>query len=220
MSTISKNQVTKSKTKVPNNILYMVELGLLTGIILLMAFTPIGYLPIGPGLTVTLIPIPVVIGAIVLGPFAGAILGAVFGLTSFSMCLFQRDAFGVLLFNISPFKTFIICMVPRIIMGLLCGYIFKLIYNTKMKKVVPFAVSSLAGPLLNTVLFMGTLWLLFRDAAPVVGMAKSVGSTGFFSFIIGFVGVNALIEASVCLVVATAVSKGIFYYVSKLNNSK
>ena len=212
MSTTRKNQ---GKQKV--NVLYMVELGLLIGIILLMSFTPIGYIPIGPGLTITLIPIPVVIGAITLGPSAGAILGAVFGLTSFSMCLLGRDAFGVALLEISPYKTFFLCLIPRILMGLLCALIFKAIYKTKLKTVVPFAISSLMGPLLNTVFFMSSLWFLFKDAKPVVGMANSIGSTGFWSFIIGFIGINALVEASVCLVVGTAVSKGIYSYVLKLN---
>lgn len=202
------------------DVFYMVEMGLLIGIILLMSFTPIGYLPINAGLTVTLIPIPVVIGAIVLGPSTGAILGAVFGLTSFSMCLLGRDAFGVALFNISPYKTFFVCLIPRILMGLLCGYVFRLVYKTKFKKFLPFATASLIGPLLNTILFMSLLWILYKDTQPVIEMSKTLGTNGFWSFIFAMVGVNALIEASVCLVIGTAVSMGIFTYVKKLNNQK
>ncbi len=68
--------------------------------------------------------IPVVIGAIILGPGAGAVLGAVFGLTSFVQC-FGLDTFGTTLMGIQPVYTFIMCMFPRILMGTLCGVIFK-----------------------------------------------------------------------------------------------
>jgi len=63
-----------------------VEMALLVAIILLMAFTPIGYIKTF-GLEITLIVVPVTVGAITLGPAAGAVLGAVFGITSFIQCL-------------------------------------------------------------------------------------------------------------------------------------
>ena len=61
---------------------YLVEMALLVAIILLMAFTPIGYIKTA-GLEITLIVVPVAVGAVTLGPTAGAILGGVFGITSF-----------------------------------------------------------------------------------------------------------------------------------------
>lgn len=61
-------------------------LGLMTGVLLLMAYTPLGYLNIGP-LAITFNMIPVAICAITLGPAGGAIAGAVFGLTSFLQCI-------------------------------------------------------------------------------------------------------------------------------------
>lgn len=57
---------------------YLVEMALLVAIILLMAFTPIGYIKTA-GLEITLIVVPVAVGAVTLGPTAGAILGGVFG---------------------------------------------------------------------------------------------------------------------------------------------
>ena len=61
----------------------MVETALLGAIIVVMAFTPLGYLRTATGLEITFIMIPVVIGAATVGPSAGAILGGVFGITSF-----------------------------------------------------------------------------------------------------------------------------------------
>ena len=60
----------------------MVRLAILIAILLLMAFTPLGYIRFG-GLEITFLTVPVIIGAIILGPVEGAILGGVFGLTSF-----------------------------------------------------------------------------------------------------------------------------------------
>ena len=74
---------------------YLVEMALLVAIILLMAFTPIGYIKTA-GLEITLIVVPVAVGAVTLGPVAGAILGGVFGITSFIQC-FGMSQFGALL---------------------------------------------------------------------------------------------------------------------------
>lgn len=65
--------------------LTMVQVGILTAIVLVMSFTPLGYLHIGP-FSMSLLSIPVVIGAMLVGPEAGALLGLVFGLTSFAQC--------------------------------------------------------------------------------------------------------------------------------------
>ena len=78
---------------------YLVEMALLVAIILLMAFTPIGYIKTA-GLEITLIVVPVAVGAVTLGPTAGAILGGVFGITSFIQC-FGMSQFGALLLGIN-----------------------------------------------------------------------------------------------------------------------
>lgn len=83
---------------------YLVEMALLVAIILLMAFTPIGYIKTA-GLEITLIVIPVAVGAVTLGPAAGAILGGVFGITSFIQC-FGMSAFGTLLLGVNPYSHF------------------------------------------------------------------------------------------------------------------
>ena len=77
-----------------------VEMALLTAVIVLMAFTPIGYIKTF-GLEITLIVVPVTVGAVTLGPLAGAVLGAVFGITSFLQC-FGMSAFGTMLLGIQP----------------------------------------------------------------------------------------------------------------------
>lgn len=95
-------------------------LGLLTGILLLMAYTPLGYLNIGP-LAISFNVIPVALAAITLGPAGGAAAGAVFGLTSFLQCIGVGgvSSMGVVLFGINPVLAFIQRFVPRLLDGLL-----------------------------------------------------------------------------------------------------
>ena len=83
-------------------------LGLMAAVLLLMAYTPLGYLNIGP-LAISFNVIPVAISAVVLGPTGGAIAGAIFGLTSFGQCigLGGTSAMGAMLFSINPILAFI-----------------------------------------------------------------------------------------------------------------
>ena len=105
-------------------------LGLMSGILFLMAYTPLGYLNVGP-LAVTFNVIPVAICAIVLGPTGGAVAGAVFGLTSYmqAMGIGGVSALGSALFQISPVLTAIQCFVPRILDGICLGLIYRVVHK-------------------------------------------------------------------------------------------
>ena len=189
----------------------LVIYALLTAIIILMAITPIGYFKVGV-LEITFITIPVIVGAILLGKKAGAFLGAVFGITSFVQC-FGMSAFGATLLSINPILTFILCFVPRLLMGYLCGLIFELLNkNRGGKKIVPFAAASLSGALLNTILFTTALILMFGSSEYIQGIR---GGMNIAAFVAAFVGINGVTEALVCSVVGTAVSKAVYKFVNK-----
>ena len=182
----------------------LVELALLTAIIVVMSFTPIGYLKT-PIVEITFITIPVVIGAILVGPAAGAFLGGVFGLTSFIQC-FGMSQFGAMLLSINPFLTFIICFVPRVLMGWLCGIIFRAMLKcdrTKFK-LWAYGVGAFSGAALNTILFVITLILLFGRTDFIL----SIGDT-LPKLIAAIVGLNGVIEAVVCTIVGAAVAKAL-----------
>ena len=117
-------------------------LGLLTGILLLMAYTPLGYLNIGP-LAISFNVIPVALAAITLGPAGGAAAGAVFGLTSFLQCIGVGgvSSMGVVLFGINPVLAFIQRFVPRLLDGLLLGYIFRGVKKARMLHVSMYCLS-------------------------------------------------------------------------------
>lgn len=191
----------------------MVQLALFIAIIVLMAFTPIGYIKTF-GLEITLIVIPVTVGAIILGPTSGAILGGVFGITSFIQC-FGMSAFGAALLGINPLGTLIVCLVPRVLMGWLTGLIFRALRKIDKNKVFSYAVASLAGPLLNTVLFMTTLMLFFYNTDYIQGIAQSLGTHSVIALVVAMVSTNGLIEAGVNFIVGTAVAKALDVYISK-----
>lgn len=183
----------------------MVTLALLSAIIVLMAFTPIGFLKAGV-LEITFITIPVIIGAILLSPAAGAVLGGVFGFMSFAQC-FGFSYFGVQLLSINAAFTFFLCVVPRILMGFLCGLIFKGLKNAFGPKIFVFGVSSLMGALLNTLFFMTTLVFLFGKTDYIMGMR---GSANVIAFVVAFVGINGIVEALVCAFAGTAVTRALY----------
>ncbi|MBQ8028115.1 MAG: ECF transporter S component [Clostridia bacterium] len=183
--------------------LKLVETALLTAIVLLMAYTPLGYLKTA-GLEITFIMIPVVVGAIVGGPSTGAFLGGVFGATSFIQC-FGTSPFGATLLGINPVLTFIVCVPTRILAGFFAGLIAKAISKSG-KLNISATVASLAGPLLNTAFFMSALVICFGQTEYIQGIMASLGATNVFTFIALFVGLQGLVEAGVCFVAASAVS--------------
>ncbi len=109
----------------------MAQMAILIAVVLIMAFTPLGYLKT-VGLEISLITIPVAIGAMVIGPGAGAVLGAVFGITSFYQC-FGMSPFGAMLLSINPFLTFLVCVPTRILEGYLAGVFFKFFMKADKK---------------------------------------------------------------------------------------
>ena len=192
----------------------MVQMAILIAIMLIFAFTPIGYIKFG-AIEITLMVIPVAVGAIVLGPTCGAILGGIFGATSFVQC-FGISAFGTFLFSLNPVMTFITCIVPRILCGWLAALIFQAIYS-KGKKTLAAYTASLSTALLNTIFFMGCIIMFFwSDAGFVDQMAawgvttKSVGL-----FLVAFVGVNGVVEAVVNFIVGGAISQAVLRYRNK-----
>jgi len=185
------------------NTLYMVELALMTAIIFIMAFTPLGYFRT-LGLSITFLTVPVAVGAIILGPKGGAVCGLVFGITSFIQC-FASGAFGAMLLSINPAGTAFTCIVPRVLEGWLCGLIFRA--AGKFTKNGSYFIASLACPLLNTLLFMSSLVLFFYNTEYIQGIADTLGASNPVVFVAAFVGVQGLIEAVVCFLIASAVSR-------------
>ena len=202
MSALNYNISKKTRT--------LVQLALLTAVIILMGFTPLGFLKIGT-IEITFLVIPVAIGAIMLGQKGGAILGLVFGLVSFFQC-FGYSQFGVFLFGINPFFTAILCIIPRVLCGWLPGLFFELISKKTKSNTLPCIVASLACPILNTIFFVSFFILMFGMNASVL---EAFGTDSIFGIILGLITLNALIEAGVGAVVGFSVGKALMHILPK-----
>lgn len=189
----------------------MVTLAMLSAILLIMSFTPLGYLNIGP-LAISLNMIPVGIAAVTLGPTGGMILGAMFGITSFLQCIGigGTSAMGVILFEISPILVFIQRFAPRLLAGLLSGFVFRGVRKLSNSTVAGF-VTGFCAALLNTVLFMLALVLLFGNTAY---LQELIGGKNLIVFICAFVGINAVVEMFATTAVVGLVGRVLSKFVS------
>ncbi len=198
------------KTNTSASVTYMVRLSVLVAILLVLEATGLGIIKMPTGLEFTIMQVPVIIGAIIMGPLAGGILGGVFGLLSFWEC-FGKSAFGAMLMSIDPVGTFLTCVPTRILMGVLCGLIFRALYkHDATKKLISFGAASLCGALLNTLFFMSVFIGFFYHTEYIQGFVTAMGSTNVFAFAAAFVGVQGVLEAIICCVAGAAVSRALY----------
>lgn len=177
-------------------------LGLMSGILLLMAYTPLGYLNIGP-LAISFNVIPVAVSAVVLGPTGGAIAGAIFGLTSFGQCIGigGTSAMGAMLFSINPLLAFLQRFLPRFLDGFCIGYIYRFM-RKKTNVYVSCAVTGFFSAFLNTLFFMTALIGMFGNTSYIKEM---IGGQNVILFCCAFVGINAVCEMISSTVITGAV---------------
>lgn len=183
-------------------------LGLLAALIILMAVVPsIGYIKIGV-ISISLLMIPVAIGALSdVGIAGAALLGTVFGFTSFVQC-FGMDAFGTFLFNLNPVFTFLMCVAARALAGAAAGVVSK---ATKKLGVAGYAITGISAALANTALFMGMLLVFFWGNDKFIGQMNEWGITteNIGVFFMAFVGFNFIFEAIASGIVTCAVGLGL-----------
>ncbi len=193
---------------------YMVELAALIAIVLIMAFTPLGYIPT-PMIKISLISIPVAIGAILLGPSAGLVLGTVFGLTSVIQSI-GGDGLGPLMMQIAPLSNILVRLPTRMLMGWLTGIIYKLLKDSKVHA-LSIPISCISAPVLNTILYMSALCLFFFRKPEVQDWASAAGLPidNVFAFVTAMVGFNAVFEATASLIIGSAITKALMVVLKK-----
>ncbi|HCA72363.1 MAG TPA: ECF transporter S component [Ruminococcaceae bacterium] len=202
-------------------------MALFAAITLIMGFTPLGFIPL-PFIKLTIIHIPVILGSILLGPQYGAILGALFGLTSL---INNTVVPAVTSFTFSPFiplpgtthgtpVALLICFLPRILVGIFPYYVFQgmnKLLKGRDKQIGALAVSGVAGALTNTAFVMGLIYFLFRDA---YAAAKGIAPDAVPAIIMGIVSFNGVIEAIAAGIIVAAVGKVLLQFVQTGKKSK
>lgn len=193
----------------------MTQTALLMAVIVLLALVPaIGYIPVGP-IRATTIHIPVIIGAILLGPKRGALLGLVFGLTSLGVNTLTPTAAS---FVFSPFipvpgtdggspLALLIALVPRTLIGVVAGLVFWAFEKHKGPRTVACILAGFAGSITNTILVMGGIYLFFDKSYAAV---NNLTYEALLSFIGGVISLNGVIEALVAAALATLIARPLF----------
>ncbi|MDF2612371.1 MAG: putative rane protein [Clostridia bacterium] len=190
----------------------LVLIAVFAAIEVILACTPLGFIPIGVTRATT-VHIPVILGGILIGPGAGAVLGAVFGLTSLVINTINPT---VTSFVFSPFYSvgemsgniwsLVIVMVPRILIGVTAHYSFKAVMKLDKSKVLAYIIAGLVGSLTNTLMVMGGIYLFFGES---YAAAKEIAFDVLFKFIMGIIGVNGVPEAIVAALITVTIGKTI-----------
>ncbi len=189
---------------------YMATLAMLCGVLLVMGMTGIGFIPL-PVIKATTMHIPVILGAILLGPKAGGILGAVFGLCSIWA---NTTTPGLLSFAFSPFmttegltgvaKSIWIALGCRILFGLIAGWLWKVFGRIFKEEYISLPMTAALATICHTLLVMGSIYMLL---AQQYAQAKNVAISAVFGLIMGTVTASGIPEAIVAAVLVTVIGK-------------
>lgn len=189
---------------------WMVSVALMAAIVVVLANTPLGMIQL-PIVKATTVHIPVIIGAILLGPTAGAVLGFVFGMCSL---ISNTMAPTLLSFAFSPFmsttgilgaiKAIWISVGCRVLIGVVAGWLWILLKKIRLNQIASLAMTGFVGSMVNTVTVMGSIYLLF---AKQYAEAKEVAITAVWGLVMGTVTASGIPEAIAAAVLVAIVTK-------------
>ena len=199
---------------------WMVSVALMAAIVIVLANTPLGMIQL-PIIKATTVHIPVILGAILLGPGAGAILGAVFGICSL---VSNTMAPTLLSFAFSPFlsttgipgalKAIWISVGCRILIGVVAGWLWVLFTKIKLNQFIALPIVGFVGSMVNTVTLMGSIYFLF---AQQYAEAKEVALTAVFGLVMGTVTASGIPEAIAAAILVLALGKVLVVVFRKMN---
>lgn len=198
---------------------YMATLAMFCGILLVMGATGIGFIPL-PVIKATTMHIPVILGAILLGPAAGAVLGGVFGLCSIWA---NTTSPGLLAFAFSPFmtteglpgvlKSLWIALGCRILLGVIAGWLWKGLKRILKQDYLALPVTAAIATICHTILVMGSIYLLL---AQQYAQAKNVAITAVFGLVMGTVTASGIPEAIIAAVLVTVIGKALLHLMERM----
>lgn len=198
---------------------YMATLAMFCGILLVMGMTGIGFIPL-PVIKATTMHIPVILGAILLGPAAGAVLGGVFGLCSIWA---NTTSPGLLAFAFSPFmtteglpgvlKSLWIALGCRILLGVIAGWLWKGLKRILKQDYLALPVTAAIATICHTILVMGSIYLLL---AQQYAQAKNVAITAVFGLVMGTVTASGIPEAIIAAVLVTVIGKALLHLMERM----
>lgn len=172
--------------------------GLLAAITIFLGLTGYGFIPL-LFMDATILHIPTIIGSIAAGPRVGAVVGFMFGFFSFFQTLRAPSLLLQFAVQYNVLYDAIICIVPRILIGILAWWIYKHLPGKELFRIAGAAVLT---TVCHTVLFLGTLFVLV--GAPYAA-SKGIPVGNVFNILVGITVVNGIPEAIVSGVIITPI---------------
>ena len=190
----------------------LTALALLAALVVVLQTVATG-IRIGP-IPITLTLVPIVVGAILFGPAAGALLGAIFGVITLIPGITGVDQFTATLWNLRPFWTAVLCIGKGTLAGLCSGLVCR---ACGKRESLGCVLASLTAPIANTGTFAVGMLVLFRDV--LVNFAG--GGSILYLLFITFIGFNFIVEMAINAALATVIAR-IVQIVKKriMNNSR
>ncbi len=198
-------------------ILKMAQLAILTALVLVLQLTGVGIkLPI-PGTTnISLVLIPIALGAMTLGPAAGAFLGFVFGAVVYiTGGVLHMDFFTGFLFDRHPIVTAGICLIKSTLAGFLAGWIYRLV-SRKSELLAVFLAAGVV-PLVNTGIFVLGCLCILNTIQDLMTAAGIFGQTTVYFIFIGCAGINFLLEFGINMILSPALQRIIHIVTKKVS---
>lgn len=180
----------------------MVQLAVLLAIVIFLQCF-LGSIVVGTT-SFSVVLVPIVIGAIILGPGAGAFLGFAFGLVVLIRGISGQDGFTNLLFQSQPVFTVLICLGKGAAAGWVAGLVYKLL--AKLSAFWASVAAAAAAPIVNTGLFILGGLTLVRGTLEANLAAFGADSVVIF-LVIGCAGVNFLVEFGVNMILSPAIHR-------------
>lgn len=144
------------------NVKRMTGIALLAALVVVMQLLS-GVIPSVGGFSISLVLIPIVLGAAAYGPAAGALLGGVFGVVVFINCVTGADPGGHMVFEASPVLCFLVVMGKGILAGLCSGFVYRVMKCHNLPGYAAMLCSAIVCPVVNTGTFILCMLCFFKD---------------------------------------------------------
>lgn len=175
----------------------MVGIGLLMAMVVVMQLLG-GVIPPVAGFSISLVLIPIVLGAAAFGPGAGALLGATFGAVVFINCVTGADPGGQMVFQASPVLCFLVVMSKAVLAGLASGFVYRLFAGKN--PYLAMLLAAIVCPVVNTGVFIACMFAFFIDVLSVWA-----GGTDLVGYVLsGLVLMNFLPELAINVIFSPA----------------
>lgn len=176
---------------------------LLIALLAVLGFTPLGFITVPP-VSITIMHIPVIIGAVLFGPGCGALLGGTFGVISLIKAIMMPLPPIDMLFSPfssgAPFASIVMCIAPRILLGVIAGGIAMAFRKRESLRIFSIGFSAAVATISHTLLVLGCLWMFFK-ALPLREVFLAI------------IGVNGLLELGAAVAVSIAVCEPLSRFV-------